>query len=491
MQIKGVLEAWNYQISFVDPSCFRGKEDPPVNAFLDYELLSNMPLIKMNQLGGIPSFMFHHSRVYDATLRLHVEELHKLVKQNKRSEDDARLVELVDMVYELATPHGLIPAQAGMMGAHPSFLIDMACEAIEKINFAGGFPYLIQTKTSIEWTHKALYYLLSKGQHEAFMLKQMVARFVMHGLYGWAAMHPHAEDEDLFLAQKFGLPIFAAFNPQNGFRVNGIEVMLNKIFPKEVLEDPRDNPFGTYLLKKYSPQTTMVMSADAGALENVYLFTRDKAPGFRMFGSKGCRKSEGKKIYEGELSLLETVILGHNFNRNLYVDSIEDYLNEYYRAGKKDERLTIIIVDDKNNTMNTADGAAAYMKRRVKEFNDLHQTHYSLDVELWVTHMRTPDLDIVQNQMAKGNIKKVVCLNGTRYEPPLQLQIIQRGLENQITVLEDIAEYKAAQAIVALNAIHIGLYHDPLVIDSIIAQQSVDAPLRISPYLKPDFKKWG
>jgi hypothetical protein len=491
LSVTRFLEEWGWPVKTINPAGFRNQSDPPVNAFLDYELLSNMSLTSLDQLRGQPAFLLQQTRIYDSTLRDLAGRLKRLAHSSLESQREHDvLLQLIDQVASLATPEDLMPAQAGMMGSHPSFQLDMLIDAVEKVSFVEGIPLLMQSKSSFEWSHKAPYYLVAKGQHESFLLKQVIARLSMNGLYGWGVVHPHAEDEALFLSEQFGLPLYASINPQNGCRVNGISIELERIVGPRILNDTRFNPFGSFLREHYSPENTVMMSADGGALWNVYLFTTERAHGFRMMGSKGCRKSEGKKEYLGELSHREAESLGHDLDRTVYLDSLESYLDERRSRGKNGGHFHIIILDDKNNTMNTADGAAGYMKNRVKEYNEMHGTNYLLDVELWVTHMRTPDLEIVKRQLSKMNISKVVCLDTVNFVPNLTQQLKQLGIDKMVEVLDG-SSYQTALGIVVMNAIVTGQYVDPGVEEVISRRKSMVPLLRIDPHLAPNYQKWG
>ncbi|MCM2326040.1 MAG: hypothetical protein NDI94_06255 [Candidatus Woesearchaeota archaeon] len=502
MEAADILHGWGYGIRFLDPSAFRSKSDPHASSFLDYELLANMPLKTLEELRGRESYIIHHTRVYDTTLMDIVTHLDKEVSQFKEEikKMPARfsrkllahystIESIVSEILGLASPEGLLPAKAGMMGAHPSFLLDQLYDTVEKLSFVGAVPILVQTKSTDEWSHKAPFYLEDKKQHEAFLLKYMMSNFVMHGLRAWSLIHPHAEDESLYLAKNLGLPLYVGQNPQNGLHFNGISIDNSSMFPQSILEDPRFNPFGAEL-QNYSPDTTLIMSSDAGALPTVYGFVTQRVEGYRMCASKGHRKVEGQKEFLGELSLKEARALGHDLSPQFYLDNIDAFLDTLKLQGRMDERVTLIILDDKNNTMNTASGDALYKKNRIKEYNNLHGTNFEADVELWVTHMRTPDLGIVKRQLDKGTIARVVCLDTVRYEPTLAEQLHKYGIENKVKVI-DAAAYLSACSIHAIHSLNTGTYIDERINASIAERENVNAPLLTSPFLSPSYAKWG
>ncbi len=319
---------------------------------------------------------------------------------------------------------------------------------------------LVTPKSSYEWNHNSKKYS-ELGLEEANALRSTILNYRLHGIDGWIAMHLHAPKDVLEHAHAdvFGLPEMDVVNvnPQSYTTINGETINLERIFNGLRLgfEDfhSYDELIGNLILgQQYgndlpydlAKQLIVVDCSDQGALDVTTEVA--KCRGLYLVTSEKSRSDEGESERSGGISL------------NDYLDRLTKCLgSENIDPKEENVTFTIVNLDDKLNSGNTANIEAAARKEEVdiynrginadcfapddkksreekyqdyvtsfeepneflKEFPEGHGTKFNAEFHLYLTHIRTPDLRRLKHE----HIDKIVVSDTVPYYPGIFEQL--------------------------------------------------------------------
>ncbi|MBU0757943.1 MAG: hypothetical protein KKF44_07770 [Nanoarchaeota archaeon] len=481
------LVKWGFNVESVLPDFFLEKSKG-ISAYLDGESALDAIIGDLKQFKDSEVYLVSDTRVYDRTLTDLVDVLDKKHNFYRKLRDEnpglynyyvnapkifRNIIELHYKVFkncflpdedwnkllEMVRSDGITAPQAMLLESVPDFRMARLTSAVELFNYAdyrfgNTKKFIVMPKSSYEWSHKSAFHLVKKKLHQAFVLRQGIKRFADHGADGILEMQPHSEKETDEYCKKFGIPVYMNVNPQSGFEINRIPIDMQKAFSlvDNIINDPMADPFADYLQKleengEGNNHNIIFLAPDKGAIPAAEAFVTKKTHGYKFIASKGFRKAEGEKKYEGSLSLDEALKLGLK-SPSHYISDMEEHLRG---ISKENSSATIkfIILDDMANTLGTADNEAKERIKQVTEFNDTYTTSLNAEVECWVTHSRSPYLELVKKKIDKGNISKIVMLDSVHYEPSLEDQLETLEIQDKVKVIPATA-YQLAMGI-ALN----------------------------------------
>jgi phosphoribosylpyrophosphate synthetase len=385
--------------------------------FLDSECKENQKREDVVAYKGKFVYILQYLKVFDTRLAKFSRKLRKYAEES----GDDRLLSYADELDTYALPDlkNKIAPRFMSSAFNPA---SAEKQLVGQINAAkmGGARHIgvVIPKTIFEWSH---HYAEKwrEGRFEMPAWHDFLEHIAETGADSVIVLHPHAPKEGLETTDRNSLNYIMVYPPTYTLSSNGWIYSIEQLFSEFDVNEEFDP-----LLSKIHADKELL--GELAEYANLLMFSssvdhgsRDNALRAAQRFGLGYIRSAKHRTSEGESEQLSTEDLAKHLIK------LKEYVNE--------ATLRVYIMDDMMNSGGTANTEALERKRQVQEFNSTHGTNFTIEVELIVTHMRCPWLEILKHD----HLDKIVFFDTLPYVPPLEEQLSEMGISHKVQIIKN------------------------------------------------------